>query len=64
MGEQTQQLLAHIDGSAYATDIPLGTKVDPDCAFETEAEAENMRLLHNWPSQVASVKSNPGAART
>lgn len=31
--EQTQQLLAHIDGSAFATEIPLGAKVDHDCAI-------------------------------
>jgi class 3 adenylate cyclase len=30
--EQTQQLLAHIDGSYFSSDIPLGTKVDHDCA--------------------------------
>lgn len=30
--EQTQQLVAHVDGSAFATELPLGAKVDHDCA--------------------------------
>lgn len=29
--EQTQQLLAHVDGSYLASDIPLGAKIEHDC---------------------------------
>jgi class 3 adenylate cyclase len=31
--EQTQQLLAHIEGGGYSTDLLLGDKVDHDCSI-------------------------------